>query len=92
MDHSKSSAIRWSAYDHTHSYVVETIRLSYTVQVVWVYSLRFTDKASYLSEVANFNLPHLHSPAPIECHQDSWRQNLELACGVSNSAISDDLQ
>ena len=51
---------------------------------------RFRDIASYLSEVADFDPPHLHSAPPqgvipVEFRGDLWRQKTRvpgLSCGV----------
>jgi len=51
---------------------------------------RFRDIASYLSKVADFDPPHLHSAppqgvTPVEFRGDLWRQKTRvpgLSCGV----------
>jgi len=51
---------------------------------------RFRDIASYLSKVADFDPPHLHSAppqgvTPVEFRGDLWQQKTrvpELSCGV----------
>jgi len=51
---------------------------------------RFRDIASYLSKVADFDPPHLHSAppqgvTPVEFRGDLWRQETRvpgLSCGV----------
>ena len=50
----------------------------------------FRDIASYLSKVANFNLPHLHlvpllRMTPVEFPKELWRQKTSVpgvSCGV----------
>ena len=48
---------------------------------------RFQVRASYLTNVANFNLPHLHfvpllGMTPFEFCRDLWHLKTGLSCGV----------
>jgi len=72
--------IRESAYDFLFDFNRNHASILY----------RFRDIASYLSKVADFDPPHLHSAAPqgvtaVEFRGDLWRQKTRvpgLSCGV----------
>ena len=64
-----NAAIRSSAYDFLFDFNRNYVSILY----------RFPDKASYLSKVADFDPPHLHSAPPqgvmpVEFRGDLWHQ------------------
>ena len=80
--HSRSMAM--SLFDRAHT-------TSYSTLIQYASILyRFPDIASYLSKVADFDPPHLHSAPPqgvipVEFRGDLWHQKTRvsaLSCGV----------
>jgi len=81
--HSRSSAMSRHSIEHIYDFLIDFNRN----QASFFYRLRAI--ASYLSKVANFNLPHLHLAPPMggafEFCRDLWRQKTivpGLSCGV----------
>ena len=77
--HSRSSAM--SPFDRARTTSDSTFSRNYASLLY-----RFRDIASYLSNVADFNLPHLQLAPSLEFYRGLWRQKTirvpGLSCGV----------
>ena len=81
--HSRSTAM--SPFDRAHTTSYSTL-----IETMCSYILPFSKYSGHLSNVADFDPPHLHlappqGVVPVEFHEDLWQQKTRvpgLSCGV----------